>query len=75
MTTTARNLATEIHNTNDVTLDFATEAVENYVSMIEFLDESEIDRDAIDDLDAGFIMLVFSIAQHAREAAAAGGTK
>lgn len=70
-TTTAHDLATTIHNEHAVTPDFAAEAVEGYIALIEGLHGREIDRDAIDELDAGFIEMAFAVAQHTREREAA----
>lgn len=71
MTITAHDLATTIRHEHNVTADLATEAVENYVAMIEYLDGREINRDAICDLDTGFILMAFAVAQHTRESEAA----
>lgn len=71
MTTTAHDLATDLRHEHNVTADLATEAVENYVALVEELDGREINRDAICDLDAGFILMAFAVAQHTREREAA----
>ena len=65
MTTTAHDIATTIHHKHGVTIDFATETVEAYIARMEYLEGREIDRDALDELDAGFIAGAFASAQRA----------
>ena len=62
MTATARDIATTVHDEHGVTPDFAAAVVEYYISTIENLDGRAIDRDAIDDLDAGFIQMALAAA-------------
>ena len=63
MTTTAHDLATAIHHKHGVTIDFATETVDTYITRIEDVDDSEIDRDNIPEDDADFIIAAFASAQ------------
>lgn len=63
MTTTAHDLATTIHHKHCVTIDFATETVEAYITRIEDVDGREIDRDSIPEEDADFIINAFASAQ------------
>ena len=70
MTTTPRtftdhDVAVAIHHKHGVTLDFAAEAVETYITQIEDIDGREIDRDEILDDDADFITDAFASAQRA----------
>ena len=65
MATTAHDLATTIHHKHGVTIDFATETVETYITRIEDVDDSEIDRDNIPEDDADFITTAFASAQRA----------
>lgn len=65
MTTTAHDVATIIHHKHGVTIDFAAETVETYITQIEDTDGREIDRDAIAQDDADFIIDAFSSAQRA----------
>lgn len=71
MTTTAHDLAATIRHEHGVTPDFAAEVVEYYLAWMEGLHGRAIDRDAIDELDAGFIEIAFAVGQHKRETAAA----
>ena len=64
MAATAHDLAADIRTTHDITADAAAEAVETYVALIEDLEGHDIDRDAIEDLDAGFILMAVAVAQH-----------
>ena len=61
--TTAHDLATSIHRLYDVTLDFAVETVEAYVTRMEDVDDHQIDRDAIPGDEADFIKAAFANAQ------------
>lgn len=66
MTTfTAHDIATTIHHKHGVDTVFAAEAVETYIAQIEEIDGREIDRDAITEDDADFIMSAFASAQRA----------
>ena len=65
MTTTAHDLATTIHHKHSVTIDFATETIETYITQIEDVDSREIDRDNIPEDDADFITGAFASAQRA----------
>lgn len=65
MTTTAHAIATAIHHKHGVDDNFAAEAVETYITQIEDLDGREIDRDAITEDDADFIVTAFASAQRA----------
>ena len=70
MTTTPRtftdhDVAVAIHHKYGVDTDFATEAVETYVAQIEDVDGREIDRNAITEDDADFIIGAFASAQRA----------
>ena len=65
MTTTAHDLATTIHHKHGVTIDFATETVEAYITRIEDVDDRKIDRDGIPEEDAAFISGAFASAQRA----------
>ena len=65
MTTTAHDLATRISARHGVDIDFAAEAVETHISQIEKIDVREIDRDAITEDDADFIIGAFASAQRA----------
>ena len=65
MTTTAHTLATRISARHGVDTAFAAEAVETYIAQIEDVDGREIDRDAITEDDADFIIAAFASAQRA----------
>lgn len=65
MTTTAHTIAAAIHHKHGVTIDFAAEAVETYITQIEDIDGREIDRDTITEDDADFIITAFASAQRA----------
>ena len=65
MTTTAHDLATTIHHKHGVTIDFATETVETYITQVEDVDGREIDRDGITEDDVDFIIAAFASAQRA----------
>ena len=65
MTTTPHDLATRIATRHGVDADFAADAVETYISQVEEIDGREIDRDAITEDDADFIMGAFASAQRA----------
>ena len=70
MTTTPRtftdhDVAVAIHHKHGVTTDFAAETVETYITQIEEIDVREIDRDAITEDDADFIIAAFASAQRA----------
>lgn len=65
MTTTAHDLATRIAARHGVDDDFATDAVETYISQVEEIDGREIDRDEIAEDDANFIIAAFASAQRA----------
>ena len=65
MTTTAHTLATAIHHKHGVDFDFATEAVETYITQVEDVDGREIDRDDIPEDDVDFITTAFASAQRA----------
>lgn len=65
MTTTAHDLAVTIHHKHGVDLDFSAEAVETYITQVEDVDGREIDRDAITEDDADFIIAAFASAQRA----------
>ena len=75
MTTTADNIAAIIRHDHGVDPDVAAEAVEYYLAWMEGLHGRAIDRDAVDDLDAGFVEIAFAVDQHKREVAAAGGAR
>ena len=65
MTTTAHDLATRISARHGVDGDFAADVVETYISQVEEIDGREIDRDAITEDDADFIIGAFASAQRA----------
>ena len=65
MTITAHTIAAAIHHKHGVDIDFAAEAVETYIAQIEDIDDREIDRDAITEDDADFIITAFASAQRA----------
>lgn len=65
MTTTAHDVATVIHHKHGVDADFAAEAIETYITQIEDEEGREIDRDAITQDDADFIIDSFASAQRA----------
>ena len=70
MTTTPRtftdhDVAVAIHHKHGVDTVFADEAVETYIAQIEAADGREIDRDAIAEDDADFIIDAFASAQRA----------
>lgn len=65
MTTTAHDLATRISARHGIDTDFAAEAIETYITQIEETDGREIDRDAITEDDANFIITAFASAQRA----------
>ena len=64
-TFTDHDVAVAIHHKLGVTTDFAAETVETYITQIEEIDGREIDRDAITEDDAGFIITTFTSAQRA----------
>lgn len=63
MVTTAHDLATQIAARHSVDFDFAAEAIETYITRMEDVDDHEIDRDAIAQDDADFIVNAFASAQ------------
>ena len=70
MTTTPRtftdhDVVVAIHHKYGVTIDFAADAVETYITQIEDIDGRDIDRDAITEDDADFIIGAFASAQRA----------
>ena len=65
MTTTSHDLATAIHHKYGVDFDFASETAETYITQIEAVDGREIDRDAIAQDDADFLIGAFASAQRA----------
>ena len=71
MTTTARHIADIIVHDHQVAPDVAAEAVEYYLALFEFLGAPEIDRDAIDRLDAGMVEIAIAVDLHQRDVAAA----
>lgn len=64
-TFTDHDVAVAIHHKHGVDTDFAAEAVETYIAQIEAVDGREIDRDAITEDDADFIITAFASAQRA----------
>lgn len=64
-TFTNHDIAVSIHHKHCIDTDFAAEAVETYITQIESLDGREIDRDAITEGDADFIIAAFASAQRA----------
>ena len=64
-TFTDHDVAVAIHHKHGVDTDFAAEAVETYITQIEDIDGREIDRDAITEDDADFIIGAFASAQRA----------
>ena len=64
-TFTDHDVAVAIHHKYGVDTDFAAEAVETYIAQIEDVDGREIDRDAIAEDDADFIIGAFASAQRA----------
>lgn len=65
MTFTAHDVAVAIHHKHDVDTVFAADAVETYIAQIEDTDGREVDRDAIAEDDADFIIGAFASAQRA----------
>lgn len=65
MTTTAHDIATQITTRHGVDFDFAAGAVETYLVQMEDVDDREIDRGAIAQDDADFIVGAFASAQRA----------
>lgn len=64
-TFTDHDVAVAIHHKHGVDTDFAAEVVETYITQIEGTDGREIDRDAIAENDADFIIGTFASAQRA----------
>lgn len=65
MTFTDHDVAVAIHHKYGVDTGFAAEAVETYIVQIEAVDGRGIDRDAIAEDDADFIIAAFASAQRA----------
>ena len=64
-TFTDHDIAVAIHHKHGVDTDFAASAVETYITQVEEIDVREIDRDAIAEDDAAFIIAAFASAQRA----------
>lgn len=63
MPITAHDIATTIQHDHDLSAAAATEAVDHYIALLEFLGNPEIDRDDIDRLDAGMIEIMIAVEQ------------
>lgn len=62
--TTAHDIATTIAADHDLSADVAAESVAYHIALMEFLGYPEIDRNAIDRLDAGMIEILIAVEQH-----------
>lgn len=66
MPITAHDIATIVRNDHDLSAAEAAEAVDHYIALFEFLGNPEIDRNAIDRLDAGMIEIMIAVEQSKR---------
>lgn len=62
--TTAHDIATTIAADHDLSAAAAAEAVAYHIALMEFLGAPEIDRNAIDRLDAGMIEIMIAVEQN-----------
>lgn len=62
--TTANDIATTIAADHGLTPVAAAEAVAYHIALLEFLGNPEIDRNAIDRLDAGMIEIMIAVEQN-----------